>query len=72
MAKALKLKFATEAGKSVSMNIANVSDKITADQVKALGADIVSKKVFTSNGSDLTKLTAAHVVETDSTDLLAQ
>lgn len=72
MAKALKLKFVTEAGKNVSMNIANINDKITADQVKALGADIISKKVFTSNGSGLTKLTAAHVVETASTDLLAE
>lgn len=72
MAKQLVMKFSTDEGKSVSLKIPNINDTtVTTDAVKTLGADIIAKDVFLPSGGHLKKLTAAHVSETTSTDLLA-
>ncbi|URZ18731.1 DUF2922 domain-containing protein [Clostridium felsineum] len=70
MAKTLKLKFSNEAGKNVSVNIPNISDSVTSDQVKTLSSDIISKGIFTSTGGTLKKVVSANLLETSTTDLL--
>ncbi|PJI10545.1 MULTISPECIES: DUF2922 domain-containing protein [Clostridium] len=70
MSKTLKLKFSNESGKSLSMNVPYIGDKVTADEVKTLGTDIISKGVFTVNGEALKKLSSAAIVDTEKTDML--
>lgn len=68
--KNLVMNFATETSKKVSLKIPNVTDTITADQVKKLGADIIAKNVFITSGGSLKKLLSAKINETTSTDVL--
>lgn len=70
MSKTLKLKFLNEAGKSLSMSVPYIGDKITADEVKTLGTDIISKGIFTLNGEALKKLSSANIVDTETTNML--
>ena len=70
MSKTLKLKFLNEAGKSLSMNVPYIGDKVTADEVKTLGTDIISKGIFTLNGEALKKLSSANIVDAETTNML--
>lgn len=69
--KILVMNFATETSKKVSLKIPNVKDSVTADQVKALGADIITKNVFDTSGGRLKKLLTAKITETTTTDVLS-
>ncbi|AAK76917.1 hypothetical protein BJV85_003836 [Clostridium acetobutylicum] len=70
MSKTLKLKFSNASGKNVSINIPNISDAVTSDQVKLLTSDIISKAIFTSQGGSLKKVISADLVENKTTNLL--
>ncbi|AAK76915.1 hypothetical protein BJV85_003834 [Clostridium acetobutylicum] len=70
MSKILKIKFSNEAGKNVSINIPNINDGVTSDQIKTLTSDIISKGVFTSQNGALKKVISANLVETKTTNFL--
>lgn len=65
MAKTLQMVFQNRAGKNVSINVGEVKDSITSDEVKTLMQLIIAKNIFDSTGGDLITIMSADIVTRD-------
>lgn len=62
MEKTLQMVFQNQVGNNVSINIAQVKDDLTDEEVKSLMQLIISKNIFESSGGDLITIMSASVV----------
>lgn len=69
MDKTLQMVFQNQVGKNVSINIAQVKDDLTDEEVKSLMELIISKNIFESSGGDLITIMSASVVARDVEEL---
>jgi len=69
MDKTLQMVFQNQVGKNVSINIAQVKDDLTDEEVKSLMELIISKNIFETSGGDLITIMSASVVARDVEEL---
>lgn len=69
MEKTLQMVFQNQVGKNVSINIAQVKDELTDQEVKALMQLIISKNIFETSGGNLITIMSANVVAKDVQEL---
>lgn len=62
MLKTLQMVFQNEAGKNVSISVADVKDGLTSEEIKALMQLIISKNIFESTGGDLITIMSADII----------
>ena len=67
--KTLVMKFITETGTKVSLNVPNVKDTIDDTKVKAFMDLVKEKAVFTFKGGDIISIDSASLIETTTTDI---
>ncbi|TDT62409.1 DUF2922 domain-containing protein [Fonticella tunisiensis] len=65
MAKTLQLVFQNQAGKNVTINIPEVRDGLTSEEIKNLMQLIITKNIFESTGGDLVALMEANIISRD-------
>lgn len=65
MDRTLQMVFQNQVGKNVSINIAQVKDELTDEEVRALMQLIISKNIFETSGGDLITIMSASVVAKD-------
>jgi hypothetical protein len=67
----LQLSFDTEtAGKTYTMSFRNPKTTLTALEINAVAADLISKNIILAPGGALTALNHAAIVDTDTNDLV--
>lgn len=59
----LELRFANEAGRTVTVRVANPREDLTPAEIEAAMNTIVNENVFSSAGGDLVGLVGARVVQ---------
>ena len=69
MEKTLQMVFQNQVGNNTSINIAQVKDELTDEDVKSLMQLIISKNIFESSGGDLITIMSATVVAKDVEEL---
>jgi tellurite resistance protein len=69
MEKTLQMVFQNQVGNNVSINIAQVKDEMTAEEVKALMQLIISKNIFETSGGNLITIMSATIVAKDVQEL---
>ena len=69
MAKTLAMVFRNEAGKLVTLNVAEPRDNLTTAEVQAVMQDIVTKNIFSSKGGNLVQSVDAKLNNRDATVL---
>jgi hypothetical protein len=69
MEKTLQMVFQNQVGNNVSINIAQVKDELTGEEVKALMQLIISKNIFETSGGNLITIMSATVVSKDVQEL---
>lgn len=62
MTRNLNMVFLNQAGKNTSINIADISDTATPEQVRNLMQLIISKNIFESTGGDLVSAISADII----------
>ena len=67
--KTLVMKFITETGTKVSLNVPNVKDTIDDTKVKAFMDLVKEKAVFTFKDGDIISIDSASLTETTTTDI---
>lgn len=65
----LRMSFKNEAGKTVSISLANPKEELTAAEVEAAMDLIIAKNILTTSGGDLVSKYDAKIISTDTTDL---
>lgn len=65
MAKTLQLVFQNQAGKNVTINIPEIRDGLTSEEIKNLMQLIITKNIFESTGGDLVALMEANIISRD-------
>lgn len=70
MAKSLVMTFLTDAGKKAALNVPNVNDSITKDEVSTAMTTIIAKNIFNSSNGRFAKIDSARIDEKNSTALL--
>lgn len=65
MVKTLQMVFQNQIGKNVSINITDVKDAITSEEIKTLMQLIITKNIFESTGGDLVAIMSADIVTRD-------
>ncbi|CDM69219.1 hypothetical protein CM240_2061 [Clostridium bornimense] len=67
--KTLVMKFITETGTKVSLNVSNVKDTVDDTKVKEFMELVKEKAVFTFKGGDIIAIDSASLTETTTTDI---
>lgn len=70
MAKSLVMTFLTDTGKKSSLNVSNVNDSITKDEVSTAMNTIIAKNIFNTTNGRFAKIDSARIDEKNSTSLL--
>lgn len=70
MAKSLVMTFLTDTGKKAALNVPNVNDSITKDEVSTAMTTIIAKNIFNSSNGRFAKIDSARIDEKNSTALL--
>lgn len=70
MAKNLTMTFLTNGGKKANLNVPNVKDNITKDEISAAANTIITKGVFNTPSGKFVKIDSAKVEERSSTALI--
>lgn len=65
MTKNLQMVFLNEVGKNVSINIPDIKDGITAEEIKSLMQLIIAKNIFESTGGNLISIMSADIITRD-------
>ena len=68
--KTLVIKFITETGTKVSLNVPNVKDTVDDTKVKAFMDLVKEKAVFSLKGGDIISIDSASLTETTTTDIV--
>lgn len=66
----LELRFASAAGRTVTLRVPDPRENLTAVEVEAAMNTVIGKNIFTSTGGDLIGIAGARIVETVTTDLV--
>lgn len=61
--------FQNQAGKNVSINLSDVKDTLTADEIKTVMNLIISKNIFESTGGSLISIMSASLISRDTVDI---
>lgn len=69
MEKTLQMVFQNQVGNNTSINISQVKDELTDEEVRALMQLIISKNIFDTSGGDLITIMSATVVSKDVEEL---
>ncbi len=69
MSKTLAMEFRNEAGKLVTLNVAEPRDNLTMAEVQVVMQDIVTKNIFSLNGGNLVQVVDAKLNSRDVTIL---
>ncbi|MBU2699136.1 hypothetical protein Ga0466249_000215 [Sporomusaceae bacterium BoRhaA] len=69
MAKTLQMIFRDEAGKRVTLNLAEPRDNLTMAEVKTVMQDIVAKNIFSSKSGSLVQSVDAKIMDHEATSL---
>ena len=67
--KTLVMKFVTETGTKVSINVPNVDDTVDDTKIKAFMELVKEKAVFTFKGGNIIAIDSANLTETTTTDI---
>ena len=67
--KTLVMKFITETGTKVSINVPNVKDTVDDTKIKEFMELVKEKAVFTFKGGDIIAIDSASLTETTTTDI---
>ncbi|KOF57037.1 hypothetical protein AGR56_10725 [Clostridium sp. DMHC 10] len=70
MAKNLVMTFLTDTGKKASLNVSNVKDDITKDEVSNAMNTIITKGIFDTSNGKFSKIDSARIDEKNSTSLI--
>lgn len=65
MAKTLQMVFQNQLGRNVSINLPEVKDTVTQEEIRSLMELILVKNIFESTGGDLVALMEANLVSRD-------
>lgn len=65
MAKTLEMVFTNEAGKNVTISLAEPKDTLTAAEVQAVMQDIVTRNIFTTTGGGLATVVESRIRTSD-------
>lgn len=57
--------FLNQAGKNTSINIADINDTVTPEEIRGLMQLIITKNIFDSNGGELVSPISADIVTRD-------
>ncbi|WP_294360246.1 DUF2922 domain-containing protein [uncultured Clostridium sp.] len=68
--KTLVMKFVTETGTKVSINVPNVDDTVDDTKIKAFMELVKEKAVFTFKGGNIIAIDSANLTETTTTDIV--
>lgn len=68
--KTLVMKFVTETGAKVSINVPNVDDTVDDTKIKAFMELVKEKAVFTFKGGNIIAIDSANLTETTTTDIV--
>lgn len=70
MAKSLIMTFLTDEGKKASLNVSNVKDSITKDEVSTAMNTIIAKNIFSTANGKFVKMDSARIDERNNTALI--
>ncbi|MFL0252591.1 DUF2922 domain-containing protein [Clostridium neuense] len=70
MAKSLTMTFLTDGGKKATLNVPNVKDSLTKDEISAAANTIITKGVFNTANGKFVKIDSAKIEERNSTALI--
>lgn len=62
MTRNLNMVFLNQSGKNTSINIADINDTVTPEQIRNLMQLIISKNIFESTGGDLVSAISADII----------
>ena len=68
--KTLVMKFITETGTKVSLNVPKVKDDVDTTKVKAFMELVKEKAIFTFKGGNIISLDSASLTETTTTEIV--
>ena len=68
--KTLVMKFVTETGTKVSINVPNVDDTVDDTKIKAFMELVKEKDIFTFKGGNIIAIDSANLTETTTTDIV--
>ena len=68
--KTLVMKFVTETGTKVSINVPNVDDTVDDTKIKAFMELVKEKAVFTFKGGNIIAIDSANLTETTTTNIV--
>lgn len=69
MSKSLVMTFINSGGKKASINLSNVKDAATKEEVTALMNTIITQNIFSSTGGDFKQIDSAKFVQKSSEEI---